>query len=71
MLFAGVAVVGIFLTVAALGILDGAVALAVGAALLLLIGMLLLRASSKNGGLLDRRRTKQRRQIYRAQYRRR
>jgi hypothetical protein len=38
---------------------------------LIVAGMLLLRASSKGGGLLDARRTKMRRMIYKAQYRRR
>lgn len=69
MIFAGVAAVGIFLTAAALGVLSGAVAVAATAVVLLVMGMLLLRSSSKGGGLLDARRTKLRRLIYKAQYR--
>lgn len=71
MVFAGVAAVGILLTVAALGVIDGAIALAVGAAVLLGIGMLLLRFSSRNGSMLDRQHTATRKSTYRAQYQRR
>lgn len=71
MVFAGVAAVGIFLTAAALGVISGAVALAAAAIVLLALGMLLLRASSRGGGLLDARRTKMRKVVYRAQYRQR
>lgn len=71
MLFVGVAAIGIFLTAAALGVIGGAVALGLIAVILIVAGMLLLRASSKGGGLLDARRTKMRRMIYKAQYRRR
>ncbi len=69
LIFAGVAAVGIFLTAAAFGVIDGAVAVAAAAVVLIAVGMLLLRASSKKGGLLDARRTKARRMIYRDQYR--
>jgi hypothetical protein len=70
MIFAGVAAVGIFLTAAATGVISGAVAVAAVAVVLFAAGMLLLRASSKGGGILDARRTKLRRSLYRAQYRR-
>lgn len=69
MVFAGVAAVGIFITAAGLGVTNGAVAIALTAALLLVTGFVLLRTSSHGGGLLDARRTKMRRLQYRNRYR--
>jgi hypothetical protein len=70
MVFAGVAAVGIFLTAAGLGgFTNGAVAIALTAALLLVTGFVLLRTSSHRGSLLDARQTKMRRLLYRSRYR--
>ncbi|MGB3483375.1 MAG: hypothetical protein WBB07_14320 [Mycobacterium sp.] len=69
MVFAGVAAVGIFLTLAGLGVVSGAVALGAAALTLLVVGALVLRFTSHRGGATDAQRAASRRRIYRAQYR--
>jgi len=71
-IFAAVAAMGIFVAAAGFGYLSWAVAMGLAAVVLFVIGALLLRRSSRSGdggGPLDRRRTKFRKRLYRAQYR--